>query len=68
MKWWLEKHGEEWWIRVQYDMLQLREKEVLNVKVEDLFYVGPNKKIKNEMVKLFRKLYGKEVKEWESQP
>jgi len=62
MKWWLERYDGEWWIRVRHDMIQLREKEVVNVEVEDLFYVGSSKKIKNEMVKLFRKLYGKEVK------
>jgi len=62
MKWRLERYDGEWWIRVWHDIVQLRSKEVVRVGVEDLFYVGSNKKIKNEMVRLFRKLYGKEVK------
>ena len=43
-------------------MFQLRETEIVMVEVEDLLYAGSNKKIKNKMVKLFRKIYGKEVK------
>jgi len=43
-------------------MFQLRETEIVVIEVEDLLYAGSNKKTKNKMVKLFRKIYGKEVK------
>ena len=62
MRWKIEKHANEWWIRIKYNMFQLRETEIVVVEVEDLLCAGSNKKIKNKMVKLFRKLYGKEVK------
>ena len=62
MKWKIEKHADEWWIRIKYNMLQLRETEMEVVEMEDLLYAGPNQKIKDRMVKLFEELYGKEVK------
>ena len=58
-----EKHANEWWIRIKYNMFQLRETEIVIVEVEDLLYAGSNRKTKNKMVKLFRKIYGKEVKQ-----
>ncbi len=63
MKWRLEKYDDEWWIKVWYDMIQLRKKEMVVVEMEALIYVGPNRKVKNEMVRLFRRLYGKGVRE-----
>ena len=62
MKWKIEKHADEWWIRIEYNMLQLRETEMEVVEIEDLLYVGPNKKIKDKIAKLFEELYGEEVK------
>lgn len=59
----MEKHANEWWIRLEYNMFQLRENEIVIVEVEDLLYAGSNKKTKNKMVKLFRRIYGKEVQE-----
>ena len=61
MKWRIEKHADEWWIRLTYNMFQLRENEIVIAEVEDLLYAGSNKKMRNKMVKLFRKIYGKEV-------
>jgi len=61
VRWKVERHADEWWIRIKYNMLQLRETEIVVIEVEDLLYAGSNKKIKNRMVKLFRKIYGKEV-------
>jgi len=58
----VEKHADEWWIRIKYNVHQLRETGIVVIEVEDLLYAGSNKKIKNKMVKLFRKIYGKEVK------
>ena len=63
MKWRVEKHADEWWIRIKYNMFQLRETEIVMVEVEDLLYAGSNKKDENKMAKLFRKIYGKEVQE-----
>ena len=63
MKWKIEKHADEWWIRLKYNMLQLRKTEMEVVEIEDLLYAGPNKKIKDKIVKLFEELYGEEVKE-----
>jgi len=62
LRWKIEKHADEWWIRIKYNMFQLRETEIVVIEIEDLLYAGPNKKIKNKMVRLFRKLYGKEVR------
>jgi len=62
LKWRIEKHADEWWIRIKYNVHQLRETGIVVIEVEDLLYAGSNKKIKNKMVKLFRKIYGKEVK------
>ena len=59
----MEKHADEWWIRIKYNMFQLRETEIVMVEVEDLLYAGSNKKDENKMAKLFRKIYGKEVQE-----
>ena len=58
MKWKIERHADEWWIRLKYNMLQLRETEMEVVEIEDLLYAGPNKKIKDKIVKLFEELYG----------
>jgi len=58
LKWKIEKHADEWWIRLKYNMLQLRETEMEVVEIEDLLYAGPNKKIKDKIVKLFEELYG----------
>jgi len=63
LKWKIEKHADEWWIRLKYNMLQLRKTEMEVVEIEDLLYAGPNKKIKDKIVKLFEELYGEEVKE-----
>jgi len=61
LKWRVEKHADEWWIGIKYNMFQLRETEIVVIEVEDLLYAGSSKRIKNKMVRLFRKLYGKEV-------
>jgi len=58
LKWKIERHADEWWIRLKYNMLQLRETEMEVVEIEDLLYAGPNKKIKDKIVKLFEELYG----------
>jgi len=63
VKWGLEKHADEWWIKVWYDMIQLRKKEMVVIETKALFYVGSSRRAKSEMVRLFRRLYGKEVKE-----
>ena len=46
-----------------YDMIQLRKKEMVVVEMKALICVGPNRKVKNEMVRLFRRLYGRGVRE-----